>query len=637
LTDIGFSGPAGGDPDAVIRRLEQDMKARPGVADARFALIDALNAQALAQAGQGALDAALAYCQRAVAIEADDVDALNTQGYVLMRMGRFNDAEACYNRALRVNPQLAELWSSLGNAVSRQGRDAEAVAAYDRVLALRPDDAQALISRAYALVKLGRNEEAAEGFAAAARLQPGEAYLEAAVLVHRSHAADWRDRDRLLAETARNLDAGLAAGRAVLEPFFAQSLYDDPVLLRRSAEILAGLQPPAQASAPLVPRRDDGRLRIAYFSSDFCDHPVAHLIASVIEHHNRERFEVVAVSLEGADDPWRRRIAAGAERFVDISALSDEAAVTALRALEIDIAIDLNGHTTKSRPGLFAARVAPVQTSYLGFLGTMGSDRYDYLLADETIVPAGAQAFYVEKIAYLPCYQANDDKVSVAPGRFSRADFGLPEGGFVFCSFNQTHKLTPEVFGGWMRILAQVPHSVLWLFARSRIAMDNLASEARKQGIGSDRIVFAAGVPYEDHLARQELADLFLDTHPYNAGATASNALRMGLPVLTRIGRSFQARMGASLLAAAGLPELITPTAEAYEALAVELATRPERIRAVRERLAANLPSCALFDTRRTTRALEDLYSQMQQRSRQGLAPETIRAGAQPATALEGD
>ncbi len=597
-----------------IASYERALALEPGYGDAW------LNRGHLLLEAKRLSEAAESYA-RALALESGLAEAWSGQGNVLTLLGRFDEALQSYDRAVAVDPAYAEAWSNRGTALRRLDRLDDAVASYDRALQRLPDYAEALYGKGLTLEAQGRLEDAVAAYDRAVALKPALDSLMGQALHARMQLADWRDFDRRLDALA----AGIAKGQKVSAPLPVQALIDDPRLQRQAAEIFARAETPPVTLDPPARHRHD-RIRLGYFSSDFRNHPVAHLIASALERHDRTRFEVFAFSLaDGPDDDWRRRVRTAADYFIDVSRLPDTDIARLARDKAIDIAIDLNGWTKGYRAGLFAERAAPVQASYLGYLGSMGAPGFDYLLADETLIPTDAQRFYSEAIAYLPSYQVNDGNQTASDKVFARAELGLPEDGFVFCSFNQVYKLTPQVFGTWMRILTRVPKSVLWLYVDNAVAMANLKAEAQKAGVEPDRLRFAERVSLGKHLARQKVADLFLDSHPYNAGATASNALRMGLPVLTRIGQSFPARYGASLLHAVGLPELITDTPEAYEALAIRLATHPEELAALRAKLATNLPTAALFDTEGVTRALEAAFAAMHERAQAGLPPETIR------------
>jgi predicted O-linked N-acetylglucosamine transferase (SPINDLY family) len=379
---------------------------------------------------------------------------------------------------------------------------------------------------------------------------------------------------------------------------------------------------------PPIPKREPrDRLRVGYFSGDFREHPVAVLMAQVLEAHDRSKIEVTAFSYgPPVQDAMRKRLASAFDRFEDIRGRSDQDVAQLARRLEIDVAVDLAGYTGGSPSGVFARRAAPIQINYLGYPGTMGAEYMDYLIGDRTVIPPEQRVHYDEKIIYLPhSYLPHDStRVIAEPGR-TRAEWGLPAKGFVFCSFNSSYKIMPDVFDGWMRILGRVPGSVLWLSRHNPVVTGNLQREAARRSIDEKRLIFADRVPsMADHLARHRAADLFLDTLPYNAHTTAIDALWAGLPVLTRVGESFAGRVAASLLQSIGLPELITTAPEQYEELAVQLAENPQRLLQVRQRLENNRLTTPLFDTRSFTRDLERAYRAAYDRYQAGLPPEHI-------------
>jgi predicted O-linked N-acetylglucosamine transferase (SPINDLY family) len=369
------------------------------------------------------------------------------------------------------------------------------------------------------------------------------------------------------------------------------------------------------------------RIRIGYLSADFHQHATSQLMAGVFEHHDRTRFEVTAISVgpnDGSD--MRRRIEAAFERFVDAKPQSDTQIAELVRALEVDILVDLKGYTQDARTGILAMRPAPIQVNYLGFPGTIGAGFIDYIVADRNVIPEHDYDCYVEKIAWLPeSYQANDRDRAIADLMPVRAEHGLPDDAFVFCCFNDNYKITPDVFSSWMRILAAVENSVLWLFEDNPTAADNLRREAQARGVAPRRLVFAQRLPTSAHLARHRCADLFLDTVPYGAHTTASDALWTGLPVVTCLGETFAARVGASLLNAIRLPALITTTPAAYEQLAIELANDPARLAALRAKLARDRLTTPLYDTEQYTRDLETAYAAMMERHMAGLPPDHVR------------
>jgi predicted O-linked N-acetylglucosamine transferase (SPINDLY family) len=370
----------------------------------------------------------------------------------------------------------------------------------------------------------------------------------------------------------------------------------------------------------------NNKIRIGYFSADFRVHPVSTLIAELFELHDKTKFEIIAFSF-GEDDKssMRLRISKSFDQFIDVSNLSDFDIAKLSRDMKVDIAIDLGGYTADSRTGIFSYRAAPIQVHYIGYLGTMGADYIDYIIADKTLIPDASQPYYSEKVVYLPnSYQANDRKRLISDKQFTKQELGLPENSFVFCCFNNNYKILPATFSSWMRILKEVEGSVLFLYAENNWAKDNLQKEAEIRGVNSSKLIFGMNIPYADYLSRYQTCDLFLDTFPYNAGTTASDALWTGLPVLTLMGQSFASRVAASLLNAIGLPELITNTQEEYESLAIELAMNPSKLAAIKLRLANNRLTYPLFDTPLFTKNLEAAYIKMFEKYLAGFLPKHI-------------
>ncbi len=571
--------------------------------------LQAVLEQAFALHTANRLDEAATLYRQILAAVPDDVDATRLMGTLAFQQGRPQEALDWLGRSLAVIPSQYEALMIQGNCWLAQRHFDAAVASYDKAIAFHPRFAEAWANRGDALRYLGRFDQAAASYERAAAFRPDLPWLPGMALYARLFLADWEGFDVRRAAVLER--AG--KGERVSGPLLVQTLTDDAALQHRAAEIFSATRFPVRGGLPAQPpfQRKD-RIRVAYLSGCFHDHPVSHLTVGLFEHHDRSRFEVFAVSFGSPrDDPWQRRIRAAADRFIDASGLSDLDITVQLRDLGIDIAVDLDGHTDVARTAIFAERAAPIQVSYLGFPGSMGAPFIDYLLADSVLIPKGDERFYSETVVRLPCFQVNDDRLVAADRTFSRAELGLPDDAVVFCCFNQTYKLLPEVFDSWMRILSQVPGSVLWLYVPDPATYANLRREAEKRGVEGARLIFAARLPLEQHLTRLKQADLFLDTFPYNAGATASNALRMGVPVVTRAGEAFASRMGASLLTAVGLSDLIADTSEAYETLAIRLATEPEVLAEVRRRLADNLPGSPLFNTARVTQDIEAACEEM--------------------------
>jgi predicted O-linked N-acetylglucosamine transferase (SPINDLY family) len=568
------------------------------------------------------ISAALESYTSAISLNADYAEAYNNHGSALIELEQYSAALISFDRALALQPDYADAHNNRGNALYELGKIEAALSSYDKALALQPDYAGVHFNRGQILDELRQHAMAVSSYAKALAIKPDFKFAFGHRLLARMQNCDWHDIGAGLAELAARIERGEAAAN----PFCALALLDSAALQKKAAQIWVRDKAPANnAVTAIASRAGRDKIRLGYFSADFCDHPVSYLSAELFETHDRARFEVYAFSLgRDTQDPMRRRLQRAFDRFIDVHAVAATDIAALARNLEIDIAIDLTGFTKGSRPRIFALRAAPIQVSYLGYLGTMAAPYIDYLIADRVIVPPALRAHYTEKLAYLPSYQANDSQRRIADRRFTRHELGLPQAGFVFCCFNSNYKITPATFDSWMRILKRTPLAVIFLYAASETVAGNLRQEARARGVDAGRLVFGARMAPADYLTRYLAADLFLDTLPYNAGATASDALWAGLPVLTCAGETFAGRMAASLLQAIGLPELITSTAAQYEDLAVALGLDAHRMAELKQKLAANRLTTALFDTLAHTRNLEAAYSQMQARYAANLPPQDI-------------
>ncbi len=580
-------------------------------------------------------DEALESYAKALAIRPDYAKALANRAEVLRDLNRFEEALASCDRALAIQPDLPEALNNRGIALHELKRTSEALACFDRAVALRSNYAKALANRARALADLGRYADALASYRAALNARSGaaasiEGELRCEYLLVKRQVCDWtsysQDRKRL----ADTIDDGSVP----VLPFVVLDWLDDPARQRRAARgLVQSLKPPSSVVFPERARTRHERIRLGYLSPDFREHATGHLTAELFELHDRTRFELSAFSLSAADgSAMRARLVNPFERFVDARQLSDIEIARRMRALEIDVAVDLGGLTRGCRPAILAYRPAPIQVNYLCYAGTMGADHIDYIIADPFIVPEGQDSAFTEKIVRLPdCYQPNDRQHPIAEAPIKRAWAGLPEGAFVFACFNNTVKLAPEMFDVWMRLLKAVPGSVLWLLTGNDTARANLRREAEARGVAADRLCFATRLPSPEHLARHRLADLFLDTLPYNAHTTASDSLWAGLPVLTCAGRSLAARVAGSLLRAVGLPELVTSSLTEYEALALRLARDPALLGELRAQLARNRSTAPLFDSLRYCRHLEQAYETMYDRWQRGEPAASFAVSAAPA------
>jgi predicted O-linked N-acetylglucosamine transferase (SPINDLY family)/SAM-dependent methyltransferase len=532
-------------------------------------------------------------------------------GNILRELLRSSEAVDAFRRAIALQPAFAEAHCNLGNLLLRQGNCEDAIRAYQEAIALKPDVAQTHCNLGAAYEMAQRSTEAIESYSRALALDPDLVGVQVQLYHQRRIACDWDG----IEETEAQLLARVATCDDPLPPFAFLSMDSSPALQQRVARNWAAAFVAPRRFAHPRPTKGAAkeRLKIGYLSSDFHRHATAHLMAELFERHDRSRFEIIAYS-HGADDcsEMRYRLGRAFDAFVDLRNPDDGQAAERIYADGVDILVELKGYTQLARSEIAAHRPAPIQVNYLGYPGTMGCDFIDYVIADPITLPMEQQPFFDEKIVHLPdCYQPNDTKRRVAELTPSRADSGLPEKGFVFCCFNNSYKLSPRFFSIWMRLLKAVPDSVLWLFDANGQVKDNLEREAMARGVDPKRLVFAPRVSPADHLARQRLADLFLDCLPYNAHTTTSDALWVGLPVVTHIGETFAGRVAASLLHAIGMSELVTESDEDYEAIALRLATDAQLLADTRRKLQANKWTMPLFDAERFARHLEGAYEEM--------------------------
>jgi protein O-GlcNAc transferase len=566
--------------------------------------------------------------KKAVALRPDYAEAHNNLGNALKAQGKLVPAMRGYESALKLRPDFAEAHSNLGSAHRERGNFDPALAHLRRAIAVKPDFAEAYVHLAMTLKDQGEIAGAIDHLARALELKPDHPAARAQLLHLRQHACDWTRMD----EQAAALSSLGLIGTCV-PPFSTLAMEDHPERQKlRSANW--SRQTYSQQPLPFPPPSPERpeKLRIGYFGADFHDHATLFLMAGLLREHDRTRFAIHVYSYgrqkKGA---WRDRAIEHVDSFADVHAMDDEEIVRLARQDRLDIAIDLKGYTGDTRSELFASRLAPIQIAYLGYPGTMGADFIDYMIADPIVIPPEERSAYTERLIVLPhTYQPTDDQRHIPATTTSRADVGLPEGAFVFCSFNNNYKISPAEFDIWMRLLQAVPNSVLWLLRSNPTAEINLRREAEARGITAERLVFAEKLDHPAHLARHRHADLFLDTFNYNAHTTASDALWAGLPLVTKRGRQFSARVAASLLSAIGLDELVTGTAEAYEQLILALAQDPARLKDLRHRLATNRQTHPLFDTKLYTRHVEAGLEESHRRHREGLAPADITVATLP-------
>jgi protein O-GlcNAc transferase len=567
----------------------------------------------------GDLKSAEQLLRREIAAYPDLVDAHNTLGVALINQGRPHEALAVFLDAARLDPRSATANNNVANVLGELGRNEEALPYLQKVIDANPGLADARHNFGMLLQKLKRHEEAAASLEEALRLAPRAGYTLSSLVWNELAICKWEG----LTPQVDALRSEVRRGEIPAEPFVLVAVSPSPEEQRLCAQRHVREKLPQRPPLWRGSRYRHDRVRLAYLSADYSEHATAYLAAGLFERHDRSRFEVIGVSY-GPDDhsPMRQRLMRAFDQFVDVRSRGDEETARLLHEMEVDVAIDLKGYTTGARPEILSYRPAPVQVSYLGFPGTMAAPFIDYIVADRWVLPPQDRPHYTEQVVYLPdCYQVNDAARSVAERTPSRAQAGLPRDGFVFCCFNNSYKIMPPVFAVWMKLLREIPQSALWLLQDSAEAKRRLQQAAQAAGVDAARLVFAARVAPAEHLARHRLADLFLDTLPYNAHTTASDALWAGLPVLTCVGNTFAGRVAGSLLRAVGLPELVTQTLHDYETLAFKLARSPALLAQVRDRLEHNRATVPLFDLERFRRHLEAAYLTMWETSQRGEPP----------------
>jgi len=622
---------------AAIECFENALRLRPVYHEA------SLN-QGVAFSGIGSFNKAVESYNRALAIKPDYAEAYNNRGLALLELLELNRALEDFNSAIKINPNYAEAYFNrakiyseirnfdeaavnykkaieisgnytaayvnLGNVLKTMGFTEEASKYYEHALSISPDFIEAYVNYGNILSDQKKYKEAVDVLRKAFDLNPDFKFLIGKLMHQQMLICDWRDYDQLMDQILSKI----SKKEKSIDPLAFLGLVDSPILQKEVAEIYVKAEVPVlfDRTPQAFPEIND-KIRIGYYSADFHDHATMHLIAEIIEKHDRESFEIHAFSFgPTTNDFWQRRARQIFDNFHECINMSDEQISELSRNFGINIGIDLKGFTRDARPGIFARRVAPIQVNFLGYPGTFSTDFFDYIIADMTLIPDNVNLFFSEKIAFMPhCYQPNCRIRDISSKGISRAGLGLPEESFVFCSFNSPWKITPEIFGSWMKILGKVPDSLMWIFVDNPQARENLIRKARDYAIDPDRLVFCEYLPTSDHLERLCFADLMLDTHPYGAHTTCSDALRVGLPLITIAGQSFSSRVAASLLNTIGVPELVTYSITDFEQLAVSLALDKEKLAMIKNRLRKGVNESALFDSDLYIRNLESLYRKM--------------------------
>lgn len=576
---------------------------------------------------QGLFDKAESIYRGVVAEQPQHALAWHLLGIAKAHQGNPREALRCFQQSLLIWPEDPVAYHNLGNAFKDLGCFEQSLEASERAIARRPEYAAAWSNKAGMLQVLGRHAQACAAYRKVLELLPGDATALGGLAQSLAALCNWKE----LQSVRRLVLDRFTAGQLAASPFDMLWLSGDPSAHRRCARQFADqlvashrIQVGPSRAASCVEKDVRRPIRVAYLSADFHAHATAYLMAQVFEMHDRLRVKSFAYSFgQDSDDAMRQRLRAAFDEFREVRELADEHVVQQLREDSIDIVVDLKGYTRGARTGILLRKPAPIVVNFLGYPGTMGHPAYDYIIGDAVVTPFEHEAHYAEKIVQMPhCYQPNDGLRVISPATCLRSDEGLPAEGFVFAAFNNSYKITPELFDVWMRLLRSVPQSTLWLISDSEHAACNLRHEAEVRGVAAERLVFAARKPLDIHLARHQLADLFLDALPINAHTTASDALWAGLPVVSCVGNTFAGRVAASLLNTMEMPELITHSLNEYEDLALELALDPVRLQTLKNRLVQKKSTSALFDAAGFAHDLESAYEQMMKFYRQGLAPQ---------------
>jgi len=591
---------------------------------------EAYNNQSLVLKKINKLEDAIESLNQAIKIKPDFIHAYNSRGHLLVELNRLDAALENFNKSIEINPNFAEAYNNRGNILNKLNRFTESLESYDKAISINPNFAEAYNNRATVQKDLKLYDGAHESYEKAIKIKPNLDFLLGSLIYSKLYLCNWKAFDEILKKIEESIDKGNKS----LTSFTSLLCLNSPSLQKKVAEIyfnwLKKFVKNEYNGKNILNHKFDNqakkKIRIAYYSADFRNHPMSYLLANLYELHDKNKFEVIGISFgPDKDDEMRKRVSSAFDEFYDVRLKTEEEIVKFSRELKIDIAIDLMCFTKYHRFGIFVQRCAPIQVNYLGYPGTSGTNYLDYIIADKVLIPKDNQKYYSEKIVYLPdTYQANDSTKKISDKIFTREELGLPKDGFVFCCFNNNYKITPQVFDIWMRLLKRVKNSVLWILSEDVNISKNLKKEATLRGVDFNRIVFAEKIKMNEHLARQKVADLFIDTFPYTAHTTASDALWVGLPVLTRIGKSFASRVSASLLNAIDLPELVTSSEKEYEDLAAELATNSEKLKEIKNKLKNNRNTKPLFNTQIFTRNIEKAYSLMYERYLKNLPLDNI-------------
>ena len=548
--------------------------------------------------------------EKALSLAPDRVSTITNLSAVKLHLTKIDEALTLSERAVHLDPKNVQGYLNLGLIHKEKGNFKKAIKYFSDASNIDPNYLEGFYNCGVTFFALKDYPKAISAFENVLKANPYYDFLLGSLLEAKSWICDWSNYDELKMQLRERIMLGTKASH----PFPLLSIFSSGDLLLKASKTWANYTFPHNKDQLVLKHSNakNSKIRIGYFSADFNNHPIALLTSELFERHDRSQFEIYAFSLRQSDgSSVRKRLEGAFDHFLNVEDLDDLAIAKMSNDLEIDIAVDLGGYTAYSRSEILSHRAAPIQISYLGYLGTMGCNFIDYIIADKFIIPESLQSHYEEKIIYLPNYQANDNQRIKTNDLIKRKDFGIHDSSFVFCCFNNSYKITPSIFDSWMRILNKVDNSILFLYADNEELKTNLNYEAQKRGVDPSRLIFSGRLPMNEYMGRYRACDLFLDTLPYNAGTTASDALGSGLPILTLCGNTFSGRMCSSILNAIGMPELVTYSAEEYESLAIELAINPSKLVAIKNRLQKNLKTTPLFDAHLFTKNLELAYKKV--------------------------
>ena len=549
---------------------------------------------------------AIKYYNKAININHDNADAYSNKGAILLQIKKFEEAIINLNNAIKIKPDHFFAYTNLGIAQKNLSRFKEAIFSFDIAIKINKDYADAYNNRGDVFSNLNLNEKALEDYEKVLKLNPNFDYILGKVLHYKMILCDWNNFNLISEKIFNKINNGYKA----TAPFWLLSISDSLKYTKLSSKIYSENNFSVKINNKPLFKYNNKKPKIAYFSADFYNHATLHLMMDVFKNHDKSKFDIFGFSF-GLDknDEWKKEVKNYFLQFKEIGNISDSDVINLVRDLKIDIAVDLKGFTTNNRSSIFSNRIAPIQINYLGYPGTTAIQNMDYIIADELIIPKKNFRYFSEKVIHLPnCYQPNMNKREISNKKFTRNEFGLPDNVFVYCSFNNNNKITPDIFDTWMNILKEVKNSVLWILKSNEAVVKNLKKEAEKKGVNSNRIIFANYLPNNEHLKRLSLANLFLDTFPCNAHTTASDAIRIRLPLITLMGNSFASRVAASLLKNLEMEELITFNLKDYEKLAIDLGLNSNKFQQIKKSFEKAVSKSSLFDSNKFTLNLENLY-----------------------------